>query len=309
MATANGNEADFVGYSRMAYLMAVILDTAIFRKFRFLSILNLLRLQSELKDLENQLEDCWNDEKTERQDKFRWSFRKMRDGYHDDPVQYELLEGIGEKLEEDNKTLRDVTLSGSSAQPDKRDMEALKYWITEQEGDPSERNQFLQGNEAKTWKISDEAEYLVNENEVANRPRAQNTEANPTKITNQESNTPQTQDREASPPQSGDNKSGGCFASFGMKSKFETCYEEKKVAKIGDAFVATISAVLPTVVILVHYFMKSLVIRLGLVVIFTSAFAVALATFTNAKRIEIFSATAAFAAVEVVFVGSTSGSV
>lgn len=83
-------------------------------------------------------------------------------------------------------------------------------------------------------------------------------------------------------------------------------YDEKRIARVGDAIVATFSAALPTVAILVLYFVKSMLNRIGLVVVFTSVFAAALAIFTNAKRIEIFSATAAFAAVEVVFVGSTS---
>lgn len=60
--------------------------------------------------------------------------------------------------------------------------------------------------------------------------------------------------------------------------------------------------------VLVLYFVNSMLIRIGLVILFTTIFSVALALFTGAKKIEIFSATAAFAAVEVVFIGSVSAS-
>uniref|UniRef100_A0A0D2YEH8 DUF6594 domain-containing protein n=1 Tax=Fusarium oxysporum (strain Fo5176) TaxID=660025 RepID=A0A0D2YEH8_FUSOF len=48
--------------------------------------------------------------------------------------------------------------------------------------------------------------------------------------------------------------------------------------------------------------------RIGLTVVFTVLFAVILELFTNAKRVEIFAATATFAAVEVVFIGSALNS-
>ena len=84
-------------------------------------------------------------------------------------------------------------------------------------------------------------------------------------------------------------------------------YSEKKVAKVTQGVVAALSALLPTLAILVLYFVTSMKTRIGLVILFTTVFAVLLALFTSAKRVEIFSATAAFAAVEVVFVGSTAG--
>jgi hypothetical protein len=60
-------------------------------------------------------------------------------------------------------------------------------------------------------------------------------------------------------------------------------------------------------VILALYFVNSMIHRIGLVIVFTTVFSVALALFTGAKKVEVFSATAAFAAVEVVYIGSTSG--
>jgi hypothetical protein len=56
----------------------------------------------------------------------------------------------------------------------------------------------------------------------------------------------------------------------------------------------------------VLYFVERMLTRIGLVILFTATFSVTLSLFTQAKKVEIFSATATFAAVEVVFIGSTS---
>jgi hypothetical protein len=78
------------------------------------------------------------------------------------------------------------------------------------------------------------------------------------------------------------------------------------LTRVGDAIVAALSSILPTVAILVLFFVRDMLKRIGLVVVFTTLFAFALALFTNSRKIEIFSATAAFAAVEVVYIGTVS---
>ena len=85
-------------------------------------------------------------------------------------------------------------------------------------------------------------------------------------------------------------------------------YQKDKISRVGDGIVAAVSAALPTTAILVLYFVRNTVYRIGLVIVFTVVFSAALTVLTGAKRIEIFSATAAFAAVEVVYIGSTAGS-
>lgn len=59
--------------------------------------------------------------------------------------------------------------------------------------------------------------------------------------------------------------------------------------------------------VLVLYYIRNMEVRIGLVIVFTTIFSVTLALFTGAKKAEILAATAAFAAVEVVFIGSVSG--
>jgi uncharacterized protein DUF6594 len=100
-------------------------------------------------------------------------------------------------------------------------------------------------------------------------------------------------------------------------------YSGRRIRKAGNIAVAMLSSTLPTLVILVLYFVKRMIVRIGLVIVFTAVFSTALAVFTTASKVEIFSATAAyvclysdkrtklialvsFAAVEVVFIGSSN---
>ncbi|KAH4343655.1 hypothetical protein HBH98_145270 [Parastagonospora nodorum] len=83
-------------------------------------------------------------------------------------------------------------------------------------------------------------------------------------------------------------------------------YLVRRIGKASNVAVAAVSSILPTLIILGLYFVKRMIVRIGLVILFTAIFSVALAVFTSACKVEIFSATAAFAAVEVVFIGSSS---
>jgi len=62
---------------------------------------------------------------------------------------------------------------------------------------------------------------------------------------------------------------------------------------IGNSVGAILSSLLPTVVILVLYFVNKMLVRIGLIILFTAIFSLSLALFTEAKKVEIFSATAA----------------
>ena len=70
-------------------------------------------------------------------------------------------------------------------------------------------------------------------------------------------------------------------------------YKDDTVLVAIQVLSTILSSLAPTVSIFVLYFIKSTLVRLGLVLVFTSLFAVILSIFTNAKRVEIFAATTA----------------
>lgn len=95
---------ELVGYPKLARLMSLSSTTAIFRRFNELNMMNLLRLQAELHDLEHQLQDIRDDD-AKSGDPVRTSyagdFRAMRDWKDTgDSLQYDLLVSIGEKLQQ-----------------------------------------------------------------------------------------------------------------------------------------------------------------------------------------------------------------
>lgn len=86
-------------------------------------------------------------------------------------------------------------------------------------------------------------------------------------------------------------RKGGLIAENGSKT-------------ITDFLITIAAAMLPALSILGLYFENDILKRIGIMIGLTTAFAAVLAIFTEAKRIEIFSAVAAFAAIEVVFIGT-----
>jgi hypothetical protein len=91
-------------YPKLARMMSLSSETAIFRRFGELNLINLLRLQAELHDLEHQLQEI-REEDYRSKDPVRQGyvcdFRLMKDWVEQgDSLQYDLLISISKKLEE-----------------------------------------------------------------------------------------------------------------------------------------------------------------------------------------------------------------
>ncbi|KAI0156186.1 hypothetical protein BJ166DRAFT_594381 [Pestalotiopsis sp. NC0098] len=280
-------ESHLVGYMKLADFMSSKPDAAIFRRFRLLNMIHLLRLQAELQDLEDSLNEAWREDKCAdgHRPRFCADFSTMRQYVEEDSEQMETLEKIGKKLEEYYGALHNALPLERATTPSQQDLKFLRLWLERAKfGDG-----FLEGIEAGTWQ-QDDFEYMSLKSAPADT----------------------TQDWLAKL------LSGKALEVYnryiGRYSKDEEkildgrirYYAPEKIKRAGDGIVVALSAVLPTLAILVLYFVKDMIQRIGLVILFTAVFAIAMAVFTGAKKIEIFSATAAFAAVEVVYIGSTA---
>jgi hypothetical protein len=84
-------------------------------------------------------------------------------------------------------------------------------------------------------------------------------------------------------------------------------YSEEGLLKFNNIMISVIGAAMPIASIVALYFIETEGGRIGATAGFTILFALVLATCTNARRLEIAASTAAFAAVEVVFIGSDLG--
>ncbi|KAJ5813733.1 uncharacterized protein N7503_000483 [Penicillium pulvis] len=88
-------------------------------------------------------------------------------------------------------------------------------------------------------------------------------------------------------------------------SKFSINFQEysrKHVIKAANLSGAVLTSLLPVITILVLYLVEGMGARLGLVALFSTFFSACLWFLNDGNMVEVFSATSAFAAVQVVFI-------
>jgi hypothetical protein len=83
-------------------------------------------------------------------------------------------------------------------------------------------------------------------------------------------------------------------------------YNNTYFRRFNKLVVTIVSSLLPIIAIIVLYAVKGTWRCIYVTIAFTALFGIAMSC-TNARKSEIFAATAAFAAVELVFIGSVSG--
>lgn len=84
-------------------------------------------------------------------------------------------------------------------------------------------------------------------------------------------------------------------------------YSDTHVAAVVATLTTTLACLIQTASIFALYFIQSDIIRMSAIVGFTILFAVTVVLTTVSKRVECFTATAAFSAVLVVFISNTNG--
>ncbi|KAL9614980.1 MAG: hypothetical protein Q9204_008795 [Flavoplaca sp. TL-2023a] len=264
------------GYEKLARLMSLSPETAIFRRFQALNTTNLLRLQAELQDMEHELAGIRSDD-SHSKDPVRIGyvrdFRTMRDWKETgDSLQYDLLIDIGKKLHKEVGFLRD--------------------WLVR----PTMGNDFLNDIERSTWEDTNDPDFLTL------FPRT--TQKDPfTSLMNgalldvyhriwghkRRVRSSLIERMSVVVSCAEENQQGSSsFPNPGYRQ-----YDEARMTTISNSLAAILSSLLPTLAILVFYFIKSMLIRIVLTIIFTAMFSLALSVFTEARKVEIFSATAA----------------
>ncbi|KAK4549982.1 hypothetical protein LTR36_002949 [Oleoguttula mirabilis] len=284
------------GYHRLAErTMGPFPQLAIFRKLGSLDMLNLLSLQAELTHLESQFKAI-----SRRDDKsagvasdFSVSFRAMleeRDQNSDKlpdlaesddtQMQWWLILRIREKLNEYNSTLLQVSRVTALPKPNKHHLGLLRDSLNETDSSSS----FLEGTEFLTWETINEGDLI-----------AVNSSREEDEFTHWFNTHPLVWYHWLIGSKLSESKKGLIAA-----------YSDSRVSRIATVITSVVSALLPVVAVLVLFYVKATHDRIYIMLGLTALFAFAIAIFTSAKHHEIFAATAAFAAVEVVFIGSVN---
>ncbi|KAK4502700.1 hypothetical protein PRZ48_006126 [Zasmidium cellare] len=276
------------GYHRLAeWIMGPFPEAAIFRKFSPLAMINLLSLQAELIDLEDEFQriryedDQSNDPKERNFSRYFRDLHQSEGGGRDH--QYQMLLQIRRKLNEYYAALLQASQISKLGQPTTADLEFLRGWIA----GPKEGGNFLQIAELFTWEAApdaDPAEKKRLERDLVTL-HVQPTEQDPASqfVTSRllglyhwiwgSRSSARKQNKTT------DHLSGAMH------------YQNESLLRLNTIAISVVSSAMPVVSIIALYYIKSTIQRIGALVAFTTLFALALATFTNARRLEIFATT------------------
>ncbi|KAK4227290.1 hypothetical protein QBC38DRAFT_391334 [Podospora fimiseda] len=277
------------GYAKAATLMSIHERLAMFRRFKQLNYQSLLYMQAEIVDLQNELKvlvirDQGLDEHLEYDlDWWDLAHGKTRSGRQ----QFNKVKILRKKLVEYNTALLQQVSLAKLESPNKRDLDFLWNWFER----PTLGNFPILSPDRESWDPENHDDIM-----------AINPRVSPDNISRWFQNLLSFYHRQLGeklklkkpdPPGQGIGEN--------MHS-----YRESIMEATVDYVVTVVAATIPLTSIVVLYLLKDDGWKLGAMVIFSAMFALAVKTMTNARKIEVFAATAAFAAVNVVFLSPDS---
>ncbi|KAI0450730.1 hypothetical protein F5B21DRAFT_489794 [Xylaria acuta] len=293
------------GYHRLANIMQQDENFAIFRRFQEINVLQLMSLQAEILDLQTWFQHRRSEDDTEHPT-YSGSFQELRQSQsrhipapssarssdtnlplHEHSIsslsQYELLLRLRKKMSEYNALLLQVSQLSQAPNPNRSQLKELQRWLRDEKGGAD----FLKATEFNTWEETEPNKYIVMKNTATEDDFLTKLISNVLLIIFHRL--------------IGERWKTGKI--IDQRSGL-TSYSDTKISRAGSIFAAALSSALPVLAIFVLNRLHSTTARIGVTLAFTTVFALVLAAFSSAKRVEIFAATATFAAVEVVFIGS-----
>ncbi|KAH6664046.1 hypothetical protein B0J14DRAFT_682577 [Halenospora varia] len=276
------------GYAKVAHLMGQHNECAIFRRFSKLNMQNLLYLHAKLTYLEEDLKElqCKDqaEEGREMYSKDWWSLAQAR---HHDPekTQWRKFLEIRKTLKEYNSQLSHLAYLSSFKGPKKYDLDFLRSWFER----PKMGDFPLLGADRESWSPANTYDLIALQRRQSSDPFSHwlTNSFIPFfhNILGKRFKQPLPEDPES-----------------------EICqYDEGCLGGVVNIIGTVVASLVPILSIVVLYFVTNILVRLGLTVAFTGAFSSLLALLSRARRVEIFAASSAFAAVQVVFIAGNNG--
>lgn len=279
------------GYPKLAQRMGFVPEMAVFRRFAYLNKLNLLHLQAELVEIESRLKEIQrrDNESPELEQLYAkdWYFlgNSSAEGNNE---QLNLLLNAREKLERYNMALIQQSYILPMKKPNKLDLSNIQSFIACDDMGPFG----LKGLDSEVWgNIHEPTEYAPDIISLLPRKR--------------------------------EDMFSNLITEYGIRKWFDwglaksrkPCevsgligYEEGTLLRLTYLTTTALASLLPIVSIVALYSVHSMKARLGIIAAFNVLISFCLAFFTSAKRTDIFAVTAAFAAVQVVFVQGENSS-
>ncbi|KAK8097449.1 hypothetical protein PG984_016588 [Apiospora sp. TS-2023a] len=291
-------------YYRLAHIMHKDQNLAIFNNFNELAMVQLLRLQAEIVELRGALEhQIRQNSKSEDKDEQRYSqsFRLLHASKPAGGEEVQLHDLIQSKLTSyyDLMIKGKVNSTGAAQrwvntqavsqierlrEPDKQQLKELQEWL----GDSRGGNNFPLELELTTWLDKDRSQY------VCPGPARAEPDFFTTLLSRHVVRLyHHLWGRRGPSKHIIDDESG------------LRCYDDSIINRVAAVATVIVASTLPVLTIYILNVLPTKELRIGVTAILTAVFAGMLAAFSSAKRAEIFAATATFAAVEVVYIGST----
>ncbi|OJJ72197.1 hypothetical protein ASPBRDRAFT_207437 [Aspergillus brasiliensis CBS 101740] len=288
------------GYRRLADFMAWEPGVAIFPRFQSANLFNLLGLQAEVCQLQEELanimrKDDQSSDLLRRAYSVNWSALQTGDNGNSEQ-RLKILE-LRSKLAEYNSALMSQIAINQQPNPQADELEYLRDWLKVEVSE----NSGLHGPGSLVWfpeqgdepNLKDKLVVLSSKNVNQDKftrfilKHAGKLLLSLPFIPVKRRNFPTRE-------------------SLGNRPVFQIYSSSDDIISVGNKIATVLASLLTTIPVVVLNFISSINLRLGLIVMFTLLFSSVLAFMGNASRVEVFGASAAFAAVQVVFVGSVS---
>lgn len=287
------------GYQQLADLMAWDTNLAIFPRFCSVNMLCLLHRQAEISELEERLEELGyvnNKSSDEKRRRLCYDWSVLKDLGRDSPEK-KLLDELRIKLAEYNQALSDQITLAAQPSPNRSDMSYLQHWLQHPKGGANA----LRGSGSMKWSPAEDGQHHLDD--FVDLSPLGNAERTVTQwmldlLWPMLRHLPKgvMPVRQFGPK---DESGKSIFSSKGNNRVFRT------IADQISSFTATALILIPVITL---HFVNSADMRLIIIVVFSVAFQGLVVLATEAKRSEVFAATAAFVAIQVVYVGGALGS-
>ncbi|KAI1870311.1 uncharacterized protein JN550_005239 [Neoarthrinium moseri] len=275
------------GYAKVAHLMSKYDEFAVLRRFKRLNIQNLLYSQAEIIHLEDSLSRLVKRDAADTEREFYttdWWTLAHGEGQNG-KEQWIMVRKLKKKLNRYNARLLKQVEICNLERPSSVDLRTLRNWLER----PSMGAFPIRGLDLNAWDDEDDL--------VAIKPRL-----SPDPLSRWVNDVVFPLIHRFCGEKIKDPEAAGL--GDGIYN-----YRESLLAGLVKVVTTVVASLLPLLSIVVLFMIESDEMKLGVIVAFSALFSLALASMTNARRIEIFAATSAFAAVNVVFLTNATSTI
>ncbi|KAK8016228.1 hypothetical protein PG993_014417 [Apiospora rasikravindrae] len=303
------------GYAKIGSFMGEQPETAMVRRFAELNLQNILYLQAEIVGLEEDLRrlETQNDSKEDLHlDWYSLAHADITtDGGPEANKQWATFTMLRRRLKEYNEAVMAYCALSQLPRPPSRDVQKFEEWLKR----PSLGDVYLRGRDRDVWARGEDlmclqrsphghrfsgfiARYVIplyhslTEKLITFRNR----DSQAANTTSPTSSTLPSNLYVVNAHQQSAEVTNGIYS-----------HDDSRIVMTANLIGTIAASILPVLSIAILYTVRSMAARLGLVAVFSALFSTCLWFMNDGNLVEVFGATSAFAAVQVVFIG-TSGS-